>query len=117
MSDSLHTAASGVGAQLVVAEKASDKLVMETAGLSLSIMEISAQKGIHFADSQGVLHDIARAHQLSVEARFHMVRAHSRMATVARSKGIDWTMWGDELETPPKALTDTAGTEAPVSVG
>lgn len=100
-SESLNIAASAVGASLVQVERASDTLVRETAGLSVSLIEASSLPDLHFADCQPALADVAEAQQLAVRARFHMVRAHARMATLARSKGIDWTMWGDVLPTPP----------------
>lgn len=114
MSNSLTTAGSAVIHQLIVAERAADSIVHDTAALNMSLIEARRIAKLRAEQGQGALTDIAEAHQLAVRARFHLVRAHARLAKEAASLGFDWSMFGDESDTPPPskfADADHAGTE------
>lgn len=101
MSANLTPAAEAVGVQLIGAERASDAIVLTTAALSVSMIEARMMAGLPLSVGQAALSDVAEAHACAVKLRFHLVRAHSRMATDATALGVDWTMWGDLFPTPP----------------
>ncbi|MDB5705955.1 MAG: hypothetical protein JWN66_3071 [Sphingomonas bacterium] len=100
MSRIITSAADAVASQLIQAEKASNIAVLQTAGLSATMMEACIMAKLPLSTGQNALSDIAEAHALSVKLRFHLVRAHQRMAVTASELGYSWTAFGDELPTP-----------------
>lgn len=107
MSDTLESMARGVGTQLIGAERAGNQAVLNTAALSMSLIEAVMSSNLPHVTCQSALADVSEAHALAVKMRFHLGRAHSRMATDAAGLGISWTAWGDEFP------TQSVGTDAP----
>lgn len=100
MSETIESMARGVGTQLISAERASNQAVFNTAALSVSLMEAAMVPGMSAQIGQTALFDISEAHTLAVKMRFHLARAHARMAADAADLGISWLAWGDEFPSP-----------------
>jgi len=117
MLSKLNAAGEAVAHQLIRAETASDAIVQETATLNATIIEartMARRNGdkIALTVGQGAMSDIAEAHVLATRARFHLGRAHHRMAIDAHGLGLDWTAWGDETDTPPMVAPVRFASEA-----
>lgn len=111
MSQTLESMARGVGTQLIDAERAGNQAVLNTAALSMSLIETTMSSGLPIVTCQSALADVSEAHALAVKMRFHLGRAHSRMAADAAGLGISWVAWGDEFPTP---APDSGVTSDPV---
>ncbi|WP_241659728.1 hypothetical protein [Sphingomonas glacialis] len=109
MSENLESMARGVGAQLIGAERAGNQAVLNTAALSMSLIEAVMSSNLPHVTCQSALADVSEAHALAVKMRFHLGRAHSRMATDAADLGISWSAWGDEFPTQSIASDASAG--------
>ncbi|WP_198283216.1 hypothetical protein [Sphingomonas sp. PAMC 26617] len=115
MSEALESMARGVGTQLIEAERAGNQAVLNTAALSMSLIETAMSARLPIVTCQSALADVSEAHALAVRMRFHLGRAHSRMASDAAGLGISWTAWGDEFPTPEPNTgisSETAGLAA-----
>jgi len=100
VSETLESMARGVGSQLIAAERVGNQAVLNTAALSMSLVETAMSSRLPIVTCQSALADVSEAHALAVKMRFHLGRAHSRMASDAAGLGISWVAWGDEFPTP-----------------
>lgn len=109
LSDSRNAATARVVAKLFATEDGVDATELSIAELQRAIAAGRTSGRFQFLDGHGARADLAEAQLLLAKVRFHVGRAHKRLADIAVEYDLDAFGFGDEGSTPdPKGKTNDA---------